>query len=101
MTKEEFTDAFNTLITSETIDLTKADELKANIETLYDDLATSQKDNSFYTSQIDDLKRQNRALYLKTNPKTEIETPADTNKQDTRTPYEKFKEGFNLEGFTI
>lgn len=91
MTKDEFNTLYDALITSDEIDLTKADELKTNLSSVFDDLETVKKDNEFYINKIDDLKRQNRELYTKSKVTVEA-TQVPQDETPKKTPYEMFSE---------
>ena len=92
MTKDEFNSMFDELITADSIDLNKADEFKANLNSVFDTLEEAQSNNTFYASKIDDLTKQNKALYLRTKPTEAVQTVPQEPEKPTKTPYEIFSE---------
>ena len=92
MTKDEFTKAFDEIITADSIDLNKADEFKATLSEVFDTLEEAQSNNTFYASKIDDLTKQNKALYLRTKPTETVQTVPQEPEKPTKSPYEIFSE---------
>lgn len=100
MTNEEFNNAFDSIFADEnSVDLEKASELKDKMSELFTELETAKKDNEFYINKVDDLKRQNRALFLKSAPKVNV--PVENPEEPTMTAYEKFNKALEEIGITI
>lgn len=99
MTNEEFNNAFDDIFADENnVNLEKASELKEKMSELFVELETAKKDNEFYINKVDDLKRQNRALFLKSAPKVNVPVEPE---EPTMTAYEKFNKALDEIGITI
>lgn len=99
MTNEDFNTRFDEIFADEnSVDLEKASALKDEMVNLFTEMETLTKDNEFYIKQVDDLKRQNRALFLKSAPRVDIQTKPD---EPTMTAYEKFNKALEEVGITI